>query len=120
MPKEPSRDGAERPPAFGNFDEVVRTGPVVGFCQFLICGMQSYVAARHDIGPKHRHQQVNIRRPGADAFEFDEFGFDLVIGQGMNGIEIDVLLDDRFGQMACVGSFLRAKTDSFEIGITDS
>ena len=117
MPKQSSRDRAERPPLFGYLDKFVRARPFVGTGQFLVRGMQSDIATRHHVRPKQRHQQIYISGPDPDSFEFDKFGLDLVVWEKMYSVEIDMFLDDRLGKVPGVRSFLTAETDGLEIGV---
>ncbi len=81
--------------------------------------MKSDVAAGYDVRPQHCHQQINIARPFADAFQLDEFGFDRGIGQTVQGVEVDVLIEHSLGQMTGVGGLLPAESDRFQIGVVD-
>lgn len=81
--------------------------------------MESDIATGHHVRTKHCHQQVNIASPFADAFKLDQRALDLMVGERVKVVEIDVFLDDRLSQMACVGGLLAAETDGFEVDVID-
>src|SRR6266704_4635035 len=60
-------------------------------------------------------KQIDVRGPAANAFERDEEFACSVVGKIVKVIEIEMPLDERFGEQTCVESFLTAEADLPEL-----
>ena len=78
---------------------------------------QRQVTGGPGVGPAQRHQQVDVRRPPADAHDFGQFGVNSMIVERVERIQVQLAGEDRGGQLAAVARLLAAEAGCFEGGV---
>jgi hypothetical protein len=72
VPQDAGRHGAPRPPAGPEGGQFLGIRQALQLFHTLHGQRQRQITQRPGIGPAQHHQQVNLGRPGANAFDADE------------------------------------------------
>ncbi len=80
-------------------------------------GHQGQIAHRPNIGPAQGHEQIDIGRPRADAFELEQAIADGGIVPALECLEIELAVQNCLCQMATIAGLLPAKANGFEMVI---
>ena len=114
MPKQARRRRTPGPPRFAQRFQFGRRRPHGQPFDFLGRDQQAQIADGPDIRSPQRHQQINIHRPIADAFEPFERGADGGVFLFVQAVQIKFAFEQGPGERANVLRLLAAETDGFE------
>ena len=80
-------------------------------------GRQRQIAGGPGVGPTQRHQQIDVRRPPADAHHFRQRRPHRIVVQRVERVQVQAAGEDRAGQLATIARLLAAEPGGFERGV---
>ena len=118
VPEQARGHGAPGPPRLTDRAELVGTGPMAESLDLADRLRERDVADRPHIGPPEDHQQVDRRRPAADAGDRLELDADDVVIEGGQPLEVERSRSrSRVGQRPAVAGLLPAEADREQLGV---
>ncbi len=117
MPEKTRGYGAIWPPKLAEPFEAFRRGTRTQSLHFLNSDCQREITGRPNVRATQCGKQIDVRGPSANAFERDKEFACSVVGKIVKVIEIEMPLDERFGEQSCVQRLLAAEADLFELRV---
>src|SRR5580765_4505391 len=114
MPQYPGGDCSPWLPRRAYLVELIRRWSTSQPLHLLRRDCQSEISRRPDVRPAQHHQQINIRRPASDTFDFDKLGFYSSVIHRTQRVEIKQAFENRASEFASVYTFLAAEPDCFQ------
>jgi glutamyl-Q tRNA(Asp) synthetase len=111
MPEEARRNAAPGSPGLGDLKERGPSRPALQALQPLHPDLQPEIVGRPDVEPLQPEQEIDLRRPAADALEAHQLGYGRLVLHAMQAAEVEIAALDRRGDAAAIEDLLAAEAD---------